>query len=707
MASNINADGIDADYPIAGTNNSSQGFRDNFFTIKNNLNYARTELDDLQAKAILKSALNGQELNNDMSETVLANAALRSTSQVINDIGGVAGPVQIDFSVANYYLLSTLGSVSLTFTDWPTAGLCGAVRVVMKINSKSHKVTVPGYVNKGLENISGVASVTSNGLIIEPPTTIVNQVNTTTTTTTTAPSGSTTTTTVAPGTVKFVYQVTETQIVGDSINPVQFIGTTVTGSTAVFRGFINGTTLNVVDIISGTIILGMTIADTKPIVANVINFDTPGTYVFDFETIDHGTSILILDQSRGAGGGSNYSLLPATTTRLGGVKVGTSLQITADGILNPRAASTTMLGAIKVGQGLTITSGDTLNTSAALGISSTPLSNSSTAISWIRNITSIDNLNYIPSATLGQWYRVKGIYDNVMLRTPLPGAYRVRVVGRLSFNNGTIASGGKLRIYINGTNRSPVDIAFTSPASLTQIPNWIDTYQDFTNLAKGDKIEIYVGFALGTSSRASLICDFNVILAGDNDNLIGNPLSDWTVVNNKLFAPWDWQFANGTIVTPGGGTTGGGTTGGGTTGGGAGGGAGGGGFGSADGDTGGGGAGGADGTADASPDGGGAAGGGGSDSGTGGGADGAASDSGAGGPGSDGGASDGGASDAGASDASADGGSASDASSDSGAADGADGGGSGGSGGSGAGSGAGSDGSGSGAGAGGGSAARL
>ena len=36
MASNINTTSIDADYPIAGQDNNSQGFRDNFGTIKNN-----------------------------------------------------------------------------------------------------------------------------------------------------------------------------------------------------------------------------------------------------------------------------------------------------------------------------------------------------------------------------------------------------------------------------------------------------------------------------------------------------------------------------------------------------------------------------------------------------------------------------------------------------------------------------------------------
>ena len=48
MASNINPANIDGTYPIAGQDNDSQGFRDNFTNIKNNFTYAQTEVNDLQ-----------------------------------------------------------------------------------------------------------------------------------------------------------------------------------------------------------------------------------------------------------------------------------------------------------------------------------------------------------------------------------------------------------------------------------------------------------------------------------------------------------------------------------------------------------------------------------------------------------------------------------------------------------------------------------
>ena len=48
MASTINSNNIDITYPIAGQDNDTQGFRDNFRNIKNNLNTARLEITDLQ-----------------------------------------------------------------------------------------------------------------------------------------------------------------------------------------------------------------------------------------------------------------------------------------------------------------------------------------------------------------------------------------------------------------------------------------------------------------------------------------------------------------------------------------------------------------------------------------------------------------------------------------------------------------------------------
>ena len=48
MTSSINPDQINEAFPVAGQDNPSQGFRDNFSATKNNLSTAKSEITDLQ-----------------------------------------------------------------------------------------------------------------------------------------------------------------------------------------------------------------------------------------------------------------------------------------------------------------------------------------------------------------------------------------------------------------------------------------------------------------------------------------------------------------------------------------------------------------------------------------------------------------------------------------------------------------------------------
>ena len=49
MASNITSGTIDGAYPVAGVDNDTQGFRDNFTIIKTGLATAASEITSLQA----------------------------------------------------------------------------------------------------------------------------------------------------------------------------------------------------------------------------------------------------------------------------------------------------------------------------------------------------------------------------------------------------------------------------------------------------------------------------------------------------------------------------------------------------------------------------------------------------------------------------------------------------------------------------------
>ena len=158
MASTINPNNIDGAYPVAGQDNDSQGFRDNFTNTKTNFEYAATEITDLQNKVILKAALTGTTLDNNMAGSLLSNAQLQNMSETKVALGTVSGSQTIDYSAGPYYTLTTAGSISLVFTNFPTAGTVGRCRLQITVSSIAHTLTLPVAVSVGTSNIQGLSS---------------------------------------------------------------------------------------------------------------------------------------------------------------------------------------------------------------------------------------------------------------------------------------------------------------------------------------------------------------------------------------------------------------------------------------------------------------------------------------------------------------------------------------------------------------------
>ena len=63
MASTIDDTSIDATFPVAGQDNNSQGFRDNFNTIKTNFVAAKSEISTLQTNSAKLNANNNFSCN--------------------------------------------------------------------------------------------------------------------------------------------------------------------------------------------------------------------------------------------------------------------------------------------------------------------------------------------------------------------------------------------------------------------------------------------------------------------------------------------------------------------------------------------------------------------------------------------------------------------------------------------------------------------
>lgn len=158
MASNINPQNIDGAYPVAGQDNDSQGFRDNFTNTKTNFGYASAEITDLQNKVVLKAPLIGTTLNNNMGGSILSNAQLQNVSETRVSLGTVAGAQTINFAAGPYYTVTTSGSISLAFTNLPPVGAVARIRLRITISSVAHTLTLPSAVSIGTNSIQGLVA---------------------------------------------------------------------------------------------------------------------------------------------------------------------------------------------------------------------------------------------------------------------------------------------------------------------------------------------------------------------------------------------------------------------------------------------------------------------------------------------------------------------------------------------------------------------
>lgn len=128
--STINTSAIDANYPIPGQNNSTQGFRNNFSSIKQNLNIAATEITDLQNKVVLKSALANSTINNDMANTLIANASVLQFRSTMYNLGNaLVDNVLVNCVLGDVQYGNLAGNISLNFGSWVPTGTLGGVEL--------------------------------------------------------------------------------------------------------------------------------------------------------------------------------------------------------------------------------------------------------------------------------------------------------------------------------------------------------------------------------------------------------------------------------------------------------------------------------------------------------------------------------------------------------------------------------------------------
>ena len=159
MTSNINTGAINVNYPIGGVNNSSQGFRTNFAAITNNLNTAGQEISDLQNKVILKQALVGTTLNNDMANAQISNALTLGFRATTYNLGNnVSNTVYVNLTNGDVQYATITANAQLQFSCWAPTGTQSNVEVILNIANAAAAITLPTNVTKGaltLQNYQG------------------------------------------------------------------------------------------------------------------------------------------------------------------------------------------------------------------------------------------------------------------------------------------------------------------------------------------------------------------------------------------------------------------------------------------------------------------------------------------------------------------------------------------------------------------------
>jgi hypothetical protein len=144
MTSAINTNGINVNYPVPGVNNNSQGFRDNFTAIRTNLNTTATEITDLQNKVVVKQALDGTVINNDMANAVISNAVTRSFRASTYNLGNaLSGTVLVDVSLGDVQYGTIAGNTILSFGGWAPSGTQSSLELVLGFSNAQAVVSFP------------------------------------------------------------------------------------------------------------------------------------------------------------------------------------------------------------------------------------------------------------------------------------------------------------------------------------------------------------------------------------------------------------------------------------------------------------------------------------------------------------------------------------------------------------------------------------
>lgn len=166
--SNVNAGPIDNEYPVAGVDNDTQGFRDNFTYIKTAFGATKTELEELLNYTART------DVDNSFNSKFISNAVFKQNQSSLNNYGtgsGVSNRIDINFGNADYQVYRLNDDVTFEFEGFSNDNVN---KVIIELLSDGGTYTVDfftdgAYPIKKSSNFptSLTVSSTSNPILIE------------------------------------------------------------------------------------------------------------------------------------------------------------------------------------------------------------------------------------------------------------------------------------------------------------------------------------------------------------------------------------------------------------------------------------------------------------------------------------------------------------------------------------------------------------
>jgi hypothetical protein len=175
LTSNINFAAINENFPVAGQDNDTQVFRDNFDTIKTNFSEAKTEIEDLQANS------SRTDTTSDFNYNIVTTVTLQDAVLLKRDYGAaiVAATQEVSFKQALYHVIKFGANCAIELVDFPVTevdvlgfGSCGKITLELYGDGTARTLTFTpsgSTVFKKSSGFPGTLTVTSatNPVIIE------------------------------------------------------------------------------------------------------------------------------------------------------------------------------------------------------------------------------------------------------------------------------------------------------------------------------------------------------------------------------------------------------------------------------------------------------------------------------------------------------------------------------------------------------------